>query len=104
MADLIISIKTLKAYYKLKKFKDNTKDINLNSSIEIVDNLIILSYSISGDISDIIIPSISDELAPAPQPPKGGELEGVKLGKRMDDLWKSTCFEVFLASKTKKVI
>jgi len=94
MADLIISIKTLKTYYKLKKFKDNSKDINLNTSIEIVDNLIILSYSISSDISDIIIPAIS--LAP----PKGGA--ETQLGKRMDDLWKTTCFEVFLASKTKK--
>lgn len=91
MVDLIISMKILKKYYKLKAFDDNSPilrklkyPLQVDVSIEIIEKIIYLSYSISGDISSIIIPSISD------------------IPQRKDDLWKTTCFELFLANKTKR--
>jgi hypothetical protein len=84
-------MKTLKRSYNLKKFNSSQKinisnTIKITSNIEIFENLINLSFSILGDISKIIIPNT----------------EFTKDYKRKDDLWKTTCFELFLASKTSK--
>jgi len=85
MVDLIIYIKTLKQFYKLKQFKKETDVIkSFEVLFEVIENEYLLTYSICGDISEIIIPVI--EYIP-------------KSYKRHDELWKTTCFELFLGSK-----
>jgi len=94
-------MKTSKKSYNLKSFTKLENNLELNSSIEFRENLIYLSYSLVGDISSIIIPDTSNIQSSKADIILNKE-ETFKLGKRKDNLWKSTCFELFLASKTNK--
>lgn len=56
-------------------------EITITGNISRQDNLLTLHYSVAGNIRDILLPS------PLAHP------------SRKDELWKSTCFEFFLAIK-----
>lgn len=76
----------LKTSYKLKSFKkEGNSIIDFKVNLEIKEYLILLSYSICGDISEIIIPYIENF---------------TNNYQRKDELWKTTCFELFIANKT----
>jgi hypothetical protein len=59
----------------------NIPEINIKGKISYQDNLVTLHYSLTGKIGDVFLPSTS--MSP----------------KRKDELWKTTCFEFFLAIK-----
>ncbi len=59
----------------------NIPEINIKGKISYQDNLVTLHYSLTGKIGDVFLSSTS--MSP----------------KRKDDLWKTTCFEFFLAIK-----
>ena len=56
-------------------------DISITGHISLVKNTAHLHYSLTGSIEEILLPSVS-----------------INPGRK-DDLWKSTCFEFFLAIK-----
>jgi len=56
-------------------------DITLTGTISRMENRIAVSYSLAGTIEDLLLPPLSH------QP------------RRKNELWKTTCFEMFLASK-----
>ncbi len=88
MVVLIISIQILKTSYKLKSFKKESDSIiDFKVDLEIKEYLFLLSYSIFGDISEIIIPYIENFTSNY---------------QRKDELWKTTCFELFIANKIDK--
>ena len=85
-------MKKLKRFFKLKQFKNEKSSINnFEVSMEIKDNLFLLSYSICGNIPDIIIPGIENFT-----------LNNKSYYQRRDELWKSTCFEFFIKEKNNK--
>jgi hypothetical protein len=57
----------------------NTPTVSVTGKISLHKNILELHYSLVGDIEDIILPSPSENSG------------------RKDELWKSTCFEFFLA-------
>lgn len=58
---------------------DQCGDLSLAASISKNGDRLELSYVLAGDLSDVVIPSLS-------------------LPKRTDGLWRSTCFEAFIAT------
>lgn len=68
--------------FRLIPFNSNTKpDINITGAIDRSDNDLFIRYEISGEIDRIMLPS--ESISPV----------------RTHDLWKSTCFEFFIAMK-----
>jgi hypothetical protein len=68
--------------FRLIPFNSNTKpDINITGTIDRSDNDLFIRYEISGEIDRIMLPS--ESTSPV----------------RTHDLWKSTCFEFFIAMK-----
>jgi hypothetical protein len=59
----------------------NIPDISITGEISLQENILHLSYSLTGKLDDIFLP-------PASMTPS-----------RKDELWKTTCFEFFLAIK-----
>jgi hypothetical protein len=59
----------------------NRPSISITGKISLQNNIVALHYSLEGKTEDILFPSISPHPA------------------RRDELWKSTCFEFFLAIK-----
>jgi hypothetical protein len=60
---------------------DDLTKIEIKGEIEQTDNLLSIHYSVTGEINAILLPPVSD------------------VPSRKHDLWKSTCFEFFLARK-----
>ena len=58
-----------------------TPNISITGKISLQNNIIALDYSLAGKTEDVLFPAVS------PHP------------TRRDELWKSTCFEFFLAIK-----
>ena len=58
-----------------------TPNISITGKISLQNNIIALQYSVAGKTEDVLFPSISSKPT------------------RSDELWKSTCFEFFLAVK-----
>ena len=58
---------------------DKTPDITITGKIKRTDNQLSIQYEVSGDVDQIVLP------APSKSP------------LRKDDLWKATCFELFIA-------
>jgi hypothetical protein len=59
----------------------HTPKISITGKISLQNNIIALQYSVAGKTEDVLFPSISSKPT------------------RSDELWKSTCFEFFLAVK-----
>jgi hypothetical protein len=55
--------------------------ISLTGNLSLQDHILTLSYSLTGNLKEVLLPPISAEPA------------------RKDELWKGTCFEFFLAVK-----
>jgi hypothetical protein len=58
-----------------------TPNISITGKISLQNNIIALDYSLAGKTEDVLFPAVSPHPA------------------RRDELWKSTCFEFFLAVK-----
>src|SRR5215208_6199567 len=57
----------------------STPDIHINGRLSRENNILSVQFALTGACEKILLPSVSDH------------------PRRMDDLWKSSCFEFFLA-------